>query len=142
MSKIEQFLLNPIPFPKNENGQLGFLCFLAIFPTLLVSAFIPELLIVCMVLLGLTFLLFAPYFLIILTTFFIPIIVAATTEGMEKWIDENLNYTVFTFLCILIGVGLMLWKVPKMKVAKSLSRTNEKKVQPVSPYNSSQSLRD
>ena len=97
--------------------------------TLLVSAFIPELLIVCMVLLGLTFLLFAPYFLIILTTFFIPIIVAETTEGMEIWIDENLNYTVFTFLCILIGVGLMLWKVPKMTVAKSLLRTKEKKVQ-------------
>lgn len=64
-----------------------------------------------------------------------PIIVAAGTDDLEAWIEVNINYNVFTGVCILLGFGLMIWKLPETEVSKNWDRNKEERLQPGSPHN-------
>lgn len=126
LAAIDRFCLKPLQIPKNEGGALGIIGFLLILPFSLFAALTGryDLLLAW---LALSSLLVAPYFLLNLVIFFIPIIVAISDDRLESWIEKNVNYTVFTFLCILLGVGFMLWKLPQLEVSKRYEDRNKQR---------------
>ncbi|MDQ8197852.1 hypothetical protein QEH56_06825 [Pelagicoccus enzymogenes] len=131
---IDRFCLNPISIPKNEDGRLGIIGLLLILPLSLPAALTGryDLLLAWM---ALSLFLTAPYMLLVQLLFFAPIIVAAVTDDLEMWIERNINYSVFTFLCLILGLGLFFWRGPETEVAKNYERNKKKKVQPGSPHN-------
>ncbi len=139
LKKIDRFLCRAFPLPGNKKGQLGIL---GLFPSMLflVAAPIHELWGISIFVFAFCWFLMAPYCLLNLVIFFLPVIIILKSENLEKGIDNTIGYVPFTMLCIIAGVGFMLWRGPELEISKNIEKSRKKNIQPADSLNGDKPL--
>ncbi len=129
LAAIDRFMCKALPIPGNQKGQLGFIGWASLMPLAIVSVFAPVVLPWMLVVLAISVLLFAPYFLMFFVIAFFPLILLVITDWQEFWFEEYLDYSVFTVAFVVAAVAFMGWSFPRLEVIKNYENNKMKDTQ-------------